>query len=485
VTQELIAVVDIGKTHAKLLLVEAASGEVRWMRQRACSSVQGPLCSQLDIAGIEEWLIDSLSTVEERSRIRHLVPVAHGAAAVLIDEAGEPLAALDYEDPVFGSDCEGYDALRDPFSETFSPSLPLGLNLGRQLHFLQTRHASLWDRVRWILLYPQFWAWRFSGVLASEITSLGCHTDLWRPQQSRFSEMARRRGWDQLVPAMRPAGAVLGPVTQTMADAAGLDTRCRVYCGIHDSNASYLCHLAEQLRDGPTQQPVKDWPTVISSGTWTIVLAPAAPLSILQEPWDMLANIDAYGHPVATARFMGGREFAEIAGPEGREPAPDSEILGNVLAKKIMALPSFASEGGPFAGRQGLLVHHEQIASPAERVALATLYTALMSDLLLDKLGVTGDVIIDGPLTRNLLYGRVLQTLRPAAKVSANNSSSGAATAARFLVSGAPPSRSDQICAPCLKQSAALEAHRRDGRSKIAHVSAGEIPCSATPARRI
>jgi sugar (pentulose or hexulose) kinase len=483
--QELIAAVDIGKTHAKLLLIEAASGEIRWMRQRPCSPVQGPLYRQLDIAGIEEWLINSLASAEERSCIRHLVPIAHGAAAVLIDEDGESLAALDYEDPVFASNREGYDALRDSFSQTFSPLLSLGLNLGRQLYFLQHRHASLWDRVRWILLYPQYWAWRFSGVLASEFTSLGCHSDLWRPQESRFSDMARQRRWDQLIPALRPAGAVLGPISQTMAYATGLDASCRVYCGIHDSNASYLCHLVEQLREGPTQSALKECPTVISSGTWTIVLAPAAPLSILQETSDMLANIDAFGHPVATARFMGGREFAVIAGPEARELAPDSDMLGNVLAKNIMALPSFASEGGPFAHRQGLLVHGECVASPAERVALATLYTALMSDLLLDNLGVKGNVIIDGPLTRNLLYGRVLQTLRPAAQVSANNSSYGAAAAARFLVTGAPPSRSHEICAPCLKQSAALEAHRRDWRSIIAHASAGETPYSATRASQI
>jgi L-fuculokinase len=472
VSQELIAVVDIGKTHAKLLLVEAASGEIRWVRQRAFSPVRGPLYRQLDIEGIEQWLVDSLRAAEERSRIRHLVPVAHGAAAVLIDEAGESLAALDYEDPIANSECEGYDALRDPFSETFSPALGLGLNLGRQLYFLQTRHISLWERARSILLYPQFWAWRFSGVLASEITSLGCHSDMWRPQQSCFSEMARRQGWDNLMPALQPAGAVLGPITQAMAQATGVDARCRVYCGIHDSNASYLCHLAEQLRDGTTHRPVKDWPTVISSGTWTIVLAPSAPLAVLREPCDMLANIDAYGHPVATARFMGGREFAQIAGPEGVELAPDAEILGDVLAKKIMALPSFASEGGPFAGRPGLLVHDERIASPAERAALATLYTALMSDLLLDNLGVTGDVIIDGPLTRNLLYGRVLQTLRPAAQVTANNSSYGSAAAAVFLASGAPPVRSHEICTPCREQFAALETHRQDWRSRITHVSA-------------
>src|SRR5260221_9593995 len=99
-TRELIAVVDVGKTHAKLVVVEADDGTILWQTQTMNASVKGPLGLALNLRGLERWLLSSLNTAPERARIRHLVPVAHGAAAVLVDAQGQVLAAPDYEDLV-------------------------------------------------------------------------------------------------------------------------------------------------------------------------------------------------------------------------------------------------------------------------------------------------------------------------------------------------------------------------------------------------
>lgn len=345
---ELIAVLDLGKTHAKILLLDALSGAVISERVRVCAPVPGPYFRELDIAQTESWLFETLASESQRSRIRHIVPIAHGAAAVLIDKRGHTLAAPDYEDPVFEVASPAYALLRDRFTETYSPALPLGLNLGLQWYFLQSRHHPIWERTHWALLHPQYWAWKFSGVAASEITSLGCHSDLWRPLPSCHSDLVLRQGWDRILPPLRFAGEVLGPITPAIAQVTGLSAQCRVYCGLHDSNASYLCHLAEFGAQHTKESSQVSTPfSVISSGTWTIVLAQGAPLTNLRPHLDMLANIDAYGHPVATARFMGGREFAQIAGPEGRDLSPDQEILANLLTKQAMALPPLHRRAAP------------------------------------------------------------------------------------------------------------------------------------------
>ncbi len=53
----LIAVIDIGKTNAKLMLVEAEGGATRWSVERPSPSVAKPgfgdLNRQLDVQGIE------------------------------------------------------------------------------------------------------------------------------------------------------------------------------------------------------------------------------------------------------------------------------------------------------------------------------------------------------------------------------------------------------------------------------------------------
>jgi hypothetical protein len=55
--------------------------------------------------------------------------------------------------------------------------------------------------------------------------------------------------------------------------------------------------------------------TVVSSGTWTIVMANRGDLRRLRERRDMLANVNVFGAPIATARYMGGASTRHRAGP--------------------------------------------------------------------------------------------------------------------------------------------------------------------------
>jgi L-fuculokinase len=357
--------------------------------------LRGTYGRELDVRAIEQWLITALRESPHRERIRCIVPVAHGAAAVLLDRSHALVTAPDYEDACYESVNDAYRVQRDAYASSYSPDLPLGLNLGRQLFYLQQTQPQLFSRVAHVLLYPQFWAWRLSGVMASEVTSLGCHSDLWLPKHMSFSHLAVARGWSKLFPPRKFANELLGPITPEIAAATGLDAQCQVACGIHDSNASYLKFLIGRDRDEPF--------TVVSSGTWTIVMANRAELEGLREDRDMLANVDAFGSPVATARFMGGREYEAIAGADAR---PNLPALLNVIERQAMAFPAFAS-GGPFAGRPGKVTRAESL-SGSERASVATLYLALMTELLIETLGARGDVLVDGPLATNPFFGSLL-----------------------------------------------------------------------------
>ncbi len=398
--------------------------------------MQGAATRELDVRAIESWLFDSLRQAPQRERVAGIVPIAHGAAAVLLDHAGNVLAAPDYEDTCFDQVAEEYAALRDSFSVTYSPNLPQGLNLGRQLFFMQRRHPELFARIGNILLYPQYWSWRLSGVMASEVTSLGTHTDLWRPYDRSYSSLARKQGWARLMPSMYRASDQLGSLRADVAAAAGLPERCLVACGVHDSNASYLRFLMDREREAFT---------VVSSGTWTIVMANRGELTRLREERDMLANVNVFGAPIATARYMGGREYEAIA-QGATEPTIDGLI--EVLARGSLALPSFAS-AGPYAGRRGALEGAEGLNAP-QRASLATLYSALMTAQLIESLGSAGEIFVDGPLARNPLFGSVLGGCVPVGTVRIYPEGGGTSVAAhlaglpsqsRSLLQTVPPLR--------------------------------------------
>jgi sugar (pentulose or hexulose) kinase len=239
--------------------------------------------------------------------------------------------------------------------------------------------------------------------MSAEVTSLGTHTDLWRPHDQVYSSLARKQGWARLMPSMHRATDRLGPIRASVAAATGLGENCVVVSGIHDSNASYLRFLIDREREAFT---------VVSSGTWTIVMANRCDLRRLREERDMLANVNIFGAPVATARYMGGREYEAIA-HGGAEPTIDALI--EVLTRGAMALPSFAS-AGPYSGREGTLDGVEGLDA-TQRAALATLYSVLMTAQLIESLGTAGEIFVDGPLARNPLFARLLGACVPAGTV--------------------------------------------------------------------
>ena len=430
----LIAVLDVGKTNSKLALVDPALGQEVWSARRANAIVPGAATRQLDVVDIEAWLLESLRSAPQLERVAGVVPIAHGAAAVLVDHDGAVVAAPDYEDTCFDEVAGEYAKLRDAFALTFSPNLPQGLNLGRQLYYLQTRHPEMFKRVAHILLYPQYWSWRLSGVMASEVTSLGTHTDLWRPHDQTYSSLARMQGWARLMPSMHRASDQLGWLRASVATATGLPQSCMVACGIHDSNASYLRFLMDREREAFT---------VVSSGTWTIVMANRGDLRRLREERDMLANVNVYGAPIGTARYMGGREYEAIA--QGAvEPTIDALI--EVLTRGSIALPSFAS-AGPYSGLHGKLEGVEGLGA-TQRAALATLYSALMTAQLIESLGTAGEIFVDGPLARNPLFAGLLGACVPVGTVRIYPEGGGARVAAYLAGLPAPSTSALQNVAP-------------------------------------
>jgi sugar (pentulose or hexulose) kinase len=391
-----VAVIDIGKSNAKVALLSAEEGCELSLRI-ATNAVRpdGPY-PHFDIPEIWHFICDSLADLNRAQPIECIVVTTHGGAAALIsgdaDRDGLALPVIDYEFDGPDELSAAYDAVRPPFSETFSPRLPAGLNLGAQLFWQERRFPHQFAAAQALVTYPQYWAWRLSGVAAAEATSLGSHTDLWRPAEGRISSLTQRMGWSALLAPIRSPFDRLGPLRPGLARRLGLAHDAVILCGIHDSNASLLPHLTS------LEAPF----TVISTGTWVIVLAVGGDIAGLDPTRDALAYVNAFGAPVPAARFMGGREYEHLAGAAPVTPSPAE--IDHVIGAGVMALPGFVPGTGPFPRRTGGWSHDAATLSPGERAAAASLYLALVSEASLGISGARGPVIIEGPFGQNQLF---------------------------------------------------------------------------------
>ncbi|MDF0696338.1 FGGY-family carbohydrate kinase [Rhizobium sp. MC63] len=397
-----IAVLDIGKTNAKVVVLDAGTGaEIAVLKRPNVTIKTGPY-PHYDIEALWSFALDALKRLAHEPGFDAISITTHGAAAALLDLDGRlAMPVIDYEHEYPEAIRDAYTALRPSFDETFSPRLSMGLNVGAQLHYQKSAFPEEFDRVATILTYAQYWTARLTGVTANELTSLGCHTDLWNPRAGDYSSLIDRLGIRGLMAPIRSAFDALGPVLPEIAAELGLGAPVPVYCGIHDSNASLLPHLVQ--RAAPF--------AVVSTGTWVINFGVGGDLDHLDQKRDALANVDAYGRAVPSSRFMGGREFeilsAEI-GPVDEKAAQPA--IGPVIEKGMMLLPNIASGSGPFPGMASRWIGAEE-SNRRERHAAACLYLALMTDACLGLIGAKGPVIVEGPFALNETYLKLLAAL--------------------------------------------------------------------------
>lgn len=419
-------VVDIGKTLSKVTLWTRAAQMVdRKVRPNSACEKDGVRC--LDADGIGDWLRAALRDWAGHP-VEAIVPVAHGAGFTALSgnggEGGLLFAPLDYEQAIPAEVMAAYRAERDPFAITGSPALPDGLNLGAQVYWMTQRHPEAMADAT-LLPWAQYWAWFLTGRAVSEVTSLGCHTDLWSPAEARFSPMARRLGWaDRFAPVVQ-ASDVVGTLRPDLAAETGLPPGAQVLAGLHDSNAALLaaCGFAE-IADAEA--------TILSTGAWFVSMrlaGEAVPITDLPEGRDTLVNVDVRGRPVPSARFMGGREIETIIQLDTRriDIRPDQPKLMDevpaLLRRRTMMMPTLAPGFGPFPAGDARWVN-----APVEwqgtwyaRRAAVCLYAALVADTALDLIGSKDRLLIEGRFAEAEVFVRALAALRPETEVFVAN----------------------------------------------------------------
>lgn len=438
-------VVDIGKSLTKISLW-SAEGVALARKSRKSEPRRGGRYDALEVDEAEVWIAGALSEFAKEANIRSIIPIAHGAAAAIIRDGRLVCPPPDYEAPIPEALSAAYDDIRDPFAVTGSPRLAGGLNLGAQLFRLEHEFPGLMDQST-ILLWPQYWSWRLSGVAASECTSLGCHTDLWDPIRAEPSSLARRRGWAAALPPRFHAGAALGPLSREWQERTGLGKDVMVHCGLHDSNAALLAARAHR------RSAEEDF-TVLSTGTWFVAMRNAAVVpgpADLPAGRDCLINVDVDGCPTPSARFMGGREIEILTEGTGLDPSLQAVIgEGMILSGRWMDRPD----------------------DPLMRQAAIALYAALMSETLLDLVGSRGRVVIEGRFAAIPAITRTLAALRPDLEILTQGSDGDAAYGAVRLISpDVPPSTAPVRAEPV--ESPGLAAYRTKWRNQNKKINGG------------
>jgi sugar (pentulose or hexulose) kinase len=417
-----IAVLDIGKTNLKLLVASEDGWPLETHAIPNVANTTGPYLAY-DLAGLEEWFLDTLAAVSQRHTIGAVIATAHGCGAVLVDGDKPVLPMMDYDAVSPPEIDQAYARIAPAYDEVFC-GISGAMRLGKQLLWQQSAHPVEFARAKAYLTTAQYFALRLGGRAASEISQLAAQSHIWDLVRQQPSSLMRKRRWDRLLPERVPAGAVLGTISETVARRTGLARSTEILRGVHDSNANLFRYKAAGMADA----------SILSTGTWMIGFQRGLALAKLDATRAMVLNIDVDGEKVPSTLIATGREYDLIRREYSAADAAVLAALPTLLARGSLALPSFVGDDGLFPGS----AHRGRIIgpppkTPAEWLGLAVLYAAFSAHRCLEALGSTERIVIDGGFAANLPFARCLATLRPSQSASVSQSRDGTALGAALL----------------------------------------------------
>ena len=417
---KVIAVFDIGKTNKKLFLFDEGYRVVgeQSVTLPPAADEDGDECE--DLAGLTAWMEESF----QRLKARHDVTVsavnfsAYGASFVHIGDDGRPVAPLysylkPYPEALQRQFYGEYGGEAEFSLLTASPVLG-SLNSGMQLYRLKQERPALFARIKFSLHLPQYLSYLVTGNAISDITSVGCHTNLWNFPRQQYHEWVYREGVIEKLAPLVPSGTVV-PAGEIIAGV-----------GLHDSSAAmipYLEHFPEPF-------------VLISTGTWCITMNPfnQNPLTTSELRQDCLCYMSYQGRPVKASRLFAGHEHEQqvrrLADHFQRAPSAAATVrFDPALVEALEAhgyagaldgddvSPVKAGALSDFARRE--LSAFSQFEEAYHCLVMDIMRAQAASSRLVMEEGRSRKIYVDGGFGRNEVYMHLLARAFPAAEVFA------------------------------------------------------------------
>ena len=422
-----IAIIDFGKTNKKIFLFDQDYNIVceRSARFLEITDEDGDPCENLEALRLS--VFDSLRWLFTKPDfdVKAINFSAYGASFVNIDEDGNAVTPLyNYLKPYpeelkkrFYNDYGGEEA----FSMTTASPVLGSLNSGMQLYRLVHEKPEVFKKIKFSLHLPQYLSYLISGKPCSDITSIGCHTNLWDFQKNGYHQWVYKEGiheklapicsYDQTTKAVFPGSNYL------------------VGTGLHDSSAALIPYLVN------FQEPF----ILLSTGTWCISLNPFnnTALTIDELKQDCLCYLHYQGQPVKASRLFSGPEYEEgvdrIAQHFNHDPIRYRTIEFNPETTSVLTTNNQLQKGSQSFSQRDLSLF----------VSGEEAYHQLLLDIIKQQVQSTNLVLngspvkrlfVDGGFGRNSVYMNLLAMAFPQLEVYAASMAQATALGAALAI---------------------------------------------------
>lgn len=297
--EAVIAIFDIGKTNKKVLLFDEYYRVVHEENKQLeeTTDEDGFACEDVEL--LSSWIVDVFDRLvkDDRFQIKAVNFSAYGASFVYLDKDKQVIPPLynylkPFPDELQKHFYDTYGGESKVSKDTASPVLG-NLNSGMQLYRLKQEKPSVFAEIKYALHLPQYLCFLLSGKLYTDITSIGCHTNLWDFQEKQYHDWVKQEEIE----------GKFAPITKSDTVAGYTKEKIPVGAGLHDSSSALIPYFTS------FEEPF----ILLSTGTWCITLNPFnhSQLSDLELHQDCLCYLSYSGNPVKASRLFAGYEHEQ------------------------------------------------------------------------------------------------------------------------------------------------------------------------------
>ena len=425
--QRAIAIFDIGKTNKKLFVFNE--------QYRIVFEKTTLLEESTDEDGFPCENLDSLSafvTGGLREVLHHNVELmavnfsAYGASFVHVGDNGKPITPLynylkPYPEYLLRQFYDAYGGEETFANETASPVLG-SLNSGMQLYRIKYEQPQLFQKIRHAFHLPQYLSYLICGGKFSDLTSIGCHTNLWNFRNNNYHEWVTREGIvDKLLPIS---------TSDTVIPSTVDERRFTCGIGLHDSSAALIPYLST------FPEPF----ILISTGTWCITLNPFnnSPLTKHELKNDCLCYLQYDGKPVKAARLFAGYMHDEQVNRIADFFHTDKSKYKNISYDDELR-PTLQKDDWPPALKNCAFENRELSLFSSDIQAYHQLIFDLVSQQVYSTKLVLCDsdakqIFVDGGFSKNEIYMNFLASAFPQMRVYATSMAQATAIGAALVI---------------------------------------------------
>jgi len=405
-----IALFDIGKTNKKIFLFDEHY-RIVFEKSECFDEVKdedGFPCE--DINKLKDFIIGGLEELlkKRKFQVRAVNISSYGASLVYIDKEGQPIAPLynylkPYPKALEESLYQSYGGAEKMALKTASPASG-SLNSGLQLYRIKKEQPELFKRIHYALHLPQYLSSLITGKYYSDITSLGCHTQLWDLGKQDYHQWVIDEGLDKKLAPIFASDEALPASENKFQVASGI--------GLHDSSAALIPYLAN------FSEPF----ILISTGTWCISLNPFndEPLTEDEVRHNCLCYISYKGTPVKASRLFAGYEHEQQATRIAEYFKVEMSILRN--AEYDRTLINQLNSSGLLNANSFAELSLDKFESAIHAYHALLMFIVseqfTSTSIILQK-GITKKIFVDGGFGKNSIYMNLLAAVFPEIEVYA------------------------------------------------------------------